>query len=695
MIFQAIFFMLVVAVLPTPLSAQLSGRIQGTECTLDRNCPADRPTCEEGFCLDGVSCGPRDPVCLCSRDRHCPNRLPICNNGVCEACDQDQDCRFTISRTIGYLVDLPGNYACLDNPRGGKVCQITSVGIPARSCTSGGNCPAEFSYCVANRCQACNPNGNIGCVRGQTCRSSPRTTTITVGNFDRYYSDRLVRCEGAIQCTRSQDCPPEKPFCLMAGGSNPQGPRPNYCTECYANEDCPSEQPICNQEPSATDFYCRVCFNDFECPDAQICQQGRCIERPPQTGGPSGGNQSRNTSLAAPSFPLPRGACEQDSDCDDGNDCTQDRCTPAGLQGPICTYLPLQSLPCGGGNICEPRQCTAGGECVAGELLTCAPRPNCAVRCDPTALTATEACLYLCSPPPIAMQQTPPVTIREPETPPSDPCAEIVCDDRDPCTQDECRSGSCAYLPIDGCGEPDPGPEPQPTPDPGSEREDDPCQEAGDEYRAAVAAFEQQQITLADYIETYQAYYCNCLNISTDPEGYCHSCDDLLEEGDSIDDEAYQCCLDHGGLIVDWMLHCPQGKTPQEKVEGCKQISVHVAGDIAAGGKLNISNINVGNVQACCQVIHNRGPQFNNAYAFARACRISAGDEGTEPEDPCILFYRLYEKVPPECEPFPNEPEMDSLGTGPQVAPMQENKEKIEEPASAEGAGGSGCSLLR
>jgi hypothetical protein len=40
---------------------------------------------------------------------------------------------------------------------------------------------------------------------------------------------------------------------------------------------------------------------------------------------------------------------------------------------------------------------------------------------------------------------------------PVDPCAELNCDDGDPCTQDSCTDGECFNVKIPGCGESDCG----------------------------------------------------------------------------------------------------------------------------------------------------------------------------------------------------------------------------------------------
>ncbi len=72
-------------------------------------------------------------------------------------------------------------------------------------------------------------------------------------------------------------------------------------------------------------------------------------------GGPLGSSGAGGQGGAPP-------ACASDAACDDGNPCTDDRCTPTGCVG----YRVAPGTACGAGTECQaPPACSAAGTCVA------------------------------------------------------------------------------------------------------------------------------------------------------------------------------------------------------------------------------------------------------------------------------------------------------------------------------------------
>ncbi len=175
------------------------------------------------------------------------------------------------------------------------------------------------------------------------------------------------------------------------------------------------------------------------------------------------------------------------------------------------------------------------------------------------------------------------------------------------------------------------------------------CLEERENWQQATASFDAGDIIAAAYIAAYEAYYCDCTEGALDPMGWCQepSCDDLFTDEQKLDPgyaEAYECCEENDGNIVAMLANCPEGDTPEEKADDCGNlIEISLVGDIAEGAEITIGDVNINNVQACCQIINNTGEQFDNSYAFNKACQIG------EKSDPCELFYNTYGVLPPEC----------------------------------------------
>ena len=103
-----------------------------------------------------------------------------------------------------------------------------------------------------------------------------------------------------------------------------------------------------------------------------------------------------------------------DVSCDDGNDCTEDLCTPP--DG--CTHEPLTGTDCGDDNVCTLADHCEDGSCI-GSLIDCDDNDLCTDDgCDPMG-----GCIYAFN--------------------------HAGCDDGDPCmVNDSCLDGTCSGFPI-------------------------------------------------------------------------------------------------------------------------------------------------------------------------------------------------------------------------------------------------------
>ncbi|MFH1063677.1 MAG: hypothetical protein V1729_01205 [Candidatus Woesearchaeota archaeon] len=122
--------------------------------------------------------------------------------------------------------------------------------------------------------------------------------------------------------------------------------------------------------------------------------------------------------------------------CDDGDSCTMDYCDPDGecqvMPNPMCDSLPPVALDCDTA-VCDDRDnCTTDycekGACVYAPIFGCNDIFPIVPTCD-----EDDSCT---------------------KPPSGDPCKNVICEDGDPCTIDECdANGVCVQELIPDCGQ--------------------------------------------------------------------------------------------------------------------------------------------------------------------------------------------------------------------------------------------------
>jgi hypothetical protein len=132
-------------------------------------------------------------------------------------------------------------------------------------------------------------------------------------------------------CNKSVDCPSDTPICesnrcrLCKDGdcTPPAKCQDGKCvsTECNTSSDCPADNPICSGH------HCRKCQSNGECPNPNICVDGKCKYPCPPCSG--------NTPICNPKTKacVPCGAthpCPPGLACDDGACVTPKKCTKRG-----------------------------------------------------------------------------------------------------------------------------------------------------------------------------------------------------------------------------------------------------------------------------------------------------------------------------------------------------------------------------
>ena len=267
-----------------------------------------------------------------------------------------------------------------------------------------------------DRCQAgtCVGGEPVTCPAADTCHVAGACDPAT-GTCSTPAAPDATPCDDGDACTRQDGCVagvcegadrvtcPAADACHVAGTCDPAT---GTCATPAVADDTPcNDADACTRADRCRAGTCTgtdpvVCTALDQCHQTGSCdpQTGRC-STPPQPefsecsdGIPCTAADTCRAGVCT-GIPLP-GCCTDDDGCDDGIACTDDRCTAAAT----CVHVPVDDR-CGDGGECARAVCAPGD--VAAAPDGCTQRP------------VSEAAF----------------------------CAE----DADPCTADQCRSGSCAH----------------------------------------------------------------------------------------------------------------------------------------------------------------------------------------------------------------------------------------------------------
>ncbi len=194
---------------------------------------------------------------------------------------------------------------------------------------------------------------------------------------------------------------------------------------CLVDADCVPLDPVCRvgscPEPGMGCVFedvCSACDADTDCDDADACTTNRCVQ-----------HQCRYEALP--------GCCTTDAQCADDLPCTADACREHVCESTSIPYCCASDAACDDGDPCtfercvdgtcryeaEPGCCHSDGECADGDACT---RDLCA------AVDGAPRCVH---------------------EPVPDCChANAECDDHDPCTLDACQGSACVHAPVPNCG---------------------------------------------------------------------------------------------------------------------------------------------------------------------------------------------------------------------------------------------------
>ncbi|MEZ4473508.1 MAG: MopE-related protein, partial [bacterium] len=340
-----------------------AGEGRCAECRNDADCGASfpgRPRCVDNVCR---ACNPRDQAPCGNNQICCGFQCVATGAGPGASCEQcgvscaQEPTNVCTGRTCGCGNGPPcvaGSATPLcDDPRG--VCVQCRTDVDCAGNPAGGQC-------VNNRCEACDPGDQAGCLRTQLCCNAGGRPVCQEANIN------ARQCESC-----NNDCDP-----LATNRCNQR-----VC-QCGNNPPCAGGTPVCDDAAGA----CVECTTDAHCNGharGSQCVANRCQPCDPADHAGCGANQLCCGDLAAPSCQATgAGAGQQCESCGVACDPTAaaDRCTN-------------RSCACGNGADCGGAtpycvgagcfECRNNNDCPANELC-------CGGTCEPTGGGANEQC---------------------------------------------------------------------------------------------------------------------------------------------------------------------------------------------------------------------------------------------------------------------------------------------------------------
>ncbi len=334
--------------------ACLHGRCWGqSTCASPEVCDRASGACVS--CTSNAQCDDNDP---CTEDL-CSCQDEACTGGVCShvaaadntACDDGIACTTQDLCVAGVCKGSADSERCDDqNTCTDDVCE-PGVGcrfVPAeRSCDDFLDC-TDNDRCIEGACVgqvACEPNAFCGadgrcvmCEVDADCVDASSTQclvdTCVLGTCVR--SVREGPCDDNIACTIGDTC---------VDGVCKSGTPDD--TKCVDSDQCTADKcdPVlgCTHRLAALD-----CDDGVSCTTGDKCFQGACR-----------GQNACGQGLICLLEEDKCVTCLQDSDCDDGRECTSDRCL-----GGVCQHTSLTGTRCNDGIACSVNDTCVAGECV-------------------------------------------------------------------------------------------------------------------------------------------------------------------------------------------------------------------------------------------------------------------------------------------------------------------------------------------
>ena len=329
----------------------------GNHCTFDDVCVGkycegvpivcnDNNICTSDVCLDGIciftnNAEPCDDLDPCTDYDHCSNGTCV---GVKKDCNDNDPCTtdVCISGICGHL-PMNSNQSCSD----GDPCTVGDmcingdcVGQP-KDCNDGNictmdQCDPHTGDCISKDTIHCDDGDECTiddkCIHGE-CKGTPKdcndnnpcTNDTCSSGICSHVEIPNEPCNDKDKCTINDTCIVGNMGSLVCVGTEKICDDGNICTENTCNEH--------TGECEHTNIY-KPCDDNDLCTENDVCIRGECIG--------------------------------EAKDCDDGNQCTGDRCNPSDGQ---CLHIILNSIPCDDGDICTEDEFCVSGVCEGRETI--------------------------------------------------------------------------------------------------------------------------------------------------------------------------------------------------------------------------------------------------------------------------------------------------------------------------------------
>jgi cysteine-rich repeat protein len=458
---------------------------QGLACDADGSACTSGDKCDQGVCVAGgqLGCNDGNPC----TDDSCDNKLGCvygyssapcsdgnactlgdkCNSGACKAgvtvgCDDGNPCTNDgCDAKTGNCDHVANNLPCDDGNACSDpdVCQAGACSSKAVSCDDKNVCTSDSCDPKAGCVHAAN---NLPCDDGSVCTGSD---TCAAGGCKGKAMDSAVVCDDANPCT-SDGCSAavgcvHVPQTATCDDGNPCtvgdvcvsgqcGAGTNKCS-CSTNADCAAQEDgnLCNGtlvcDKSSSAWSCKVDPATVVTCDAEAagpCAKAACE---PGTGKCTATALSDGTACDADSSVCTvgdvctGGTCQAGSTlpCNDGNPCTLDHCD-AKIG---CMHDPA-AIPCNDDNPCTVGDLCKASACAPGAAKDCGDGNPCTNDgCD----TASGSCTHLAG----SSACDDGSACTQGDTCLGGSCVgkAVVCDDKNPCTNDSCSASSgCAHV---------------------------------------------------------------------------------------------------------------------------------------------------------------------------------------------------------------------------------------------------------
>lgn len=394
---------------PNPATPTVECRPAAGECDLAEFCDGAGGCPVDGFKAEGEPCGD-------STDTACDNPDSCDGQGVCLA-NPEPDGTSCEDGLFCNGADTCQSGVCAD---GADPCPDSCTEDCHCPCASDDDCPDDGLDCTSRRCRL------DGCCEQVLDSGHCLIIGLCYNDDDRSPDNDCLLCDPFADPENWTPAPTGAPC---------GDPTDNACTD----PDTCDGSAIClpNHAPDGTS-----CADELFCNGAETCQSGECVDGPDPC--PTGWVCNED---------LDRCECNDPGDCDDSDECTDDKCDAG-----VCVHTRIPNCPCR--RDCASREC--GDDGCRGSCGTC---PDDTLFCTGAPVCVDGICGF--GPAPCGSES--PVCCEQAETCVAQCCSDNGCRDDDlfcngterciagtcqstdpPCMDDECceeRTDSCRLAP--------------------------------------------------------------------------------------------------------------------------------------------------------------------------------------------------------------------------------------------------------